>query len=70
MTPDGRQSHGRSQIEDHPVTVGLSMSWVCLDSIDVKVLFEIGSVVLAEVSQWVIMGDYSYRTQRLVLVPR
>jgi hypothetical protein len=52
MTPDGGKSHGRSHIEDHPVTVGLSMSWVCLDSIDVKVLSEIESVVLAEVSQW------------------
>jgi hypothetical protein len=55
MTPDGRQSHGRGQIEDHPVTVGLSMSLVCLNIKDIKVLFEIGSVVLAEVSQWVII---------------
>jgi hypothetical protein len=31
------------------------MSRVCLDSIDAKVLFEIGSFVLAEVSQWVIV---------------
>jgi hypothetical protein len=42
----GGQSHGRSQIEDHPVSVWLSMGWVCLESIDVKVLVEIGRVVL------------------------
>jgi hypothetical protein len=55
MTPDGGQSHGRSQVEDHPVSVWLSMGWVCLESIDVKVLDEIGRVVLAKVSQWMVI---------------
>jgi hypothetical protein len=41
MTPDGGQSDGRSQVEDHPVSVRLSMGWVCLESIDVKVLLKL-----------------------------